>query len=240
MEFPLGVFGVALATVILPDLSRQHADGNAQDFSRVLDWALRWGVLITMPATLGLVLLSGPILTTIFQYGEFTPRHMAMTSLSLISYSIGLAAYVLIKILASGFFSRQDMKTPVKIGVVAIVANIIFCLLLITPLKHAGLALATSLAAYVNCGLLFYFLMKRKSYLIQQGWGVYLCRVISACVVMGAALFFFVPEISDWLEWGMSARILHLAFWVILGMVLYVASLWLSGLRPRHMTVALH
>ena len=240
MEFPLGVFGVALATVILPDLSRQHAEGNTQDFSRVLDWALRWGVLITLPATLGLVLLSGPVLTTIFQYGAFTPRHMTMTTLSLITYSIGLAGHVLIKILASSYFSRQDTKTPVKVGVTAIVTNIILCLLFIVPLKHAGLALATSLAAYVNSGLLFYFLLKRQAYQIQQGWGAYLCRVGGACLVMGAVLYFSVPGMETWLGWGVSSRILHLTLWVTLGMLLYVATLWLCGLRPRHMTVSSH
>jgi len=240
MEFPLGVFGVALATVILPDLSRQHAEGNAQDFSRVLDWALRWAVLISLPATLGLVLLAGPVLTTIFQYGEFTPRHMTMTTLSLITYAMGLAGHVLIKILASGYFSRQDTKTPVKVGVAAIVANIVFCLLLVVPLKHAGLALATSLAAYVNCGLLFYFLLKRQAYHMQQGWGAYLCRVAGACLVMGAVLFFCVPVTEIWLGWGVSSRILHLTLWVTLGILLYIATLWVCGLRPRHMTVAGH
>jgi putative peptidoglycan lipid II flippase len=240
MEFPLGVFGVALATVILPDLSRQHAVGNKQDFSRVLDWALRWGVLITVPATLGLVLLSGPVLTTIFQYGAFTPRHMSMTTLSLITYSIGLSGHVLIKILASSYFSRQDTKTPVKVGITAIISNIILCLLFVVPLKHAGLALATSLAAYVNSGLLFYYLLKRQAYHVQPGWSMYLCRVSGACLVMGAVLYFYVPGVEIWLGWGVSSRILHLTGWVTLSVFIYIATLWLSGLRPQHMTVAGH
>ena len=240
MEFPLGVFGVALATVILPELSRQHAEGAAHDFSRVLDWALRWAVLITVPATLGLVLLSGPVLTTIFQYGEFTPRHMSMTTLSLITYSIGLAGHVLIKIFASGYFSRQDTRTPVKVGIVAILSNIILCLLLVVPLKHAGLALATSLAAYINAGLLFYFMFQRTAYHVQKGWGIYLVRIAGACLLMSAILFFYVPDVAAWLSWSVSVRILHLVSWVVCSVIIYCATLWLCGLRPVHMTVASH
>ena len=240
MEFPLGVFGVALATVILPELSRRHAEGASHDFSRVLDWAVRWAVLITLPATLGMVLLAGPMLTTIFQYGAYTPRHVTMTSLSLITYSLGLSGHVLIKIFASGHFSRLDTKTPVKAGVAAIISNIILCLVFVVPFKHAGLALATSLAAYVNSGLLFYFLLRGRSYHVQPGWGIFLLRIVSACVLMGTVLFLLVPKLGVWLAWGMSARILHLALWVIAGMVIYVTVLWVSGLRPGHMTVAGH
>jgi len=238
MEFPLGVFGVALATVILPELSRRHAEGATHEFSRVLDWALRWAVLITLPATLGLMLLSGPVLTTIFQYGAYTPRHMSMTSLSLITYSLGLSGHVLIKIFASGHFSRLDTKTPVKAGVAAIVSNIILCLVFVMPFKHAGLALATSLAAYVNSGLLFYFLLKRQAYHVQHGWFAYLCRVACACLLMSAVLFFYVPDIQVWLGWGIFDRILHLTMWVTLSVVIYFTTLWVCGLRPRHMTVA--
>jgi len=240
MEFPLGVFGVALATVILPDLSRRYAEGATQEFSRVLDWALRWSVLITLPAMLGLVLMSGPVLTTIFQYGQFTPRHVSMTTLSLITYSLGLSGHVLIKIFASSYFSRQDTRTPVKAGVAAIVANIILCLVFVVPLQHAGLALATSLAAYVNCGLLYYFLRKRQVYQVQAGWIVYMCRVGGACLLMSAALMFYVPDVDVWMGWGVGDRVLNLMMWVSVGMIIYVGTLWLLGLRPRHMTVAGH
>ncbi|MGH8119024.1 MAG: murein biosynthesis integral membrane protein MurJ, partial [Gammaproteobacteria bacterium] len=240
MEFPLGVFGVALATVILPDLSRRHAEGATHEFSRVLDWALRWAVLITLPAMLGMVLLAGPVLTTIFQYGEFTPRHMSMTSLSLITYSLGLSGHVLIKIFASGYFSRQDTRTPVKAGVAAIVANTILCLVFVVPLQHAGLALATSLAAYVNAGLLYYFLRKRQVYHAQAGWVVYMLRVGGACLLMSTVLLFYVPDVDVWMSWGVVNRVLNLVIWVTLGMIIYVMTLLLLGLRPRHMTVAGH
>jgi len=237
MEFPLGVFGVALATVILPNLSSQHATGASEKFSHMLDWALRWSLLVGIPAGLGLILLAGPLLTTIFQYGEFTPRFVQMASYSLISYAIGLLGFILIKVLASGYFSRQDTKTPVKIGVVAMVTNIILNLILIGPLAHAGLALATSLAAFVNAGLLFFFLRKKKVYEFEKGWGRFLFQIIMASVAMGLLLYFYVPNVQQWLSWGVYERVLQLSVCILLGVVSYFSVLWICGLRLRHMTL---
>lgn len=237
MEFPQGVFGVALATVILPDLSRLHAENSMQKFSRMLDWALRWTFLITLPATLGLIVLAGPLLATLFQYGEFSAHDVAMTSRSLIAYAIGLSGFVLIKVFASGYFSRQDTRTPVKIAVVAMVSNIILSLALVMPLAHAGLALATSLASFINAGLLFYFLRKKQAYVIQKGWVLFLARVMLACLLMSAALIYLVQPLAIWLQWDMWTRVLYLAQWIVLGMVTYAGVLWLSGLRFRHMTL---
>lgn len=237
MEFPQGVFGVALATVILPDLSRLHAENSMQKFSHMLDWALRWTFLITLPATLGLIVLAGPLLATLFQYGEFSAHDVAMTSRSLIAYAIGLSGFVLIKVFASGYFSRQDTRTPVKIAVVAMVSNIILSLALVMPLAHAGLALATSLASFINAGLLFYFLRKKRAYAIQTGWLLFLGRVILACVLMSVALIYLVPPLAIWLQWDMLTRVLSLARWIVLGMAIYAGVLWLSGLRFRHMTL---
>ena len=237
MEFPQGVFGVALATVILPDLSRLHAEKSIEKFSQMLDWAVRWTLLITLPATLGLVLLAGPLLTTLFQYGEFSPQDVVMSSKSVIAYAIGLSGFVLIKVFASGYFSRQDTRTPVKVGVIAMVSNIALSLLLITPLVHAGLALATSLASFVNAGLLFYFLRKRRAYQIQKGWGLFLGRLVLACIVMSGLLFYLVPAIDTWLAWDVWHRAMHLGQWIITGMLAYVSVLYLSGLRPGHMTL---
>ncbi len=237
MEFPQGVFGVALATVILPDLSRQHAEQDGQQFSRTLDWALRWAVLITLPATLGLILLAGPLLTTLFQYGEFSARDVEMSRLAVIAYAGGLTGFVLIKVFASGYFSRQDTRTPVKIGVTAMVANIILSVALVGPFAHAGLALATSLASFVNAGLLFYFLYRRQAYHIQRGWMIYLFRVILACVLMSAALVYLVPALDQWLAWAAPVRAVQLAMWIALGMSVYALTLFISGLRPRHMAL---
>ncbi|MEE9552544.1 MAG: murein biosynthesis integral membrane protein MurJ, partial [Gammaproteobacteria bacterium] len=237
MEFPLGVFGVALATVILPSLSAEHAGGASEKFSHLLDWALRWSILVSIPASLGLILLAGPMLTTIFQYGEFTPRFVEMASLSLVSYAIGLSGFILIKVLASGYFSRQDTKTPVKIGVVAMFSNIILNLLLIGPLAHAGLALATSLASFINAGLLYVFLRKKKVFEAEQGWGGFLFKVILACSVMSVLLFSLVPDVEVWLDWSINFRVLHLGLWIVLGAITYFSVLWISGLRLRDMAL---
>lgn len=240
MEFPLGVFGVALATVILPNLSEKHTQGDARKFSQMMDWALRWVFLISVPAALGLMLLAVPILTTIFQHGEFTPFHVEMSGKSLLTYAIGLPGFILIKVLASGFFSRQDTKTPVKIGVVAMFTNIILNLLLIGPLAHAGLALATSIAAIVNAGLLFYFLRKGKFYLPETAWLIFYCRIIFASLVMSALIIFLSPDISSWSEWELSTRVLQLGLWIAAGGLCYFVMLWLSGLRLSNMTLKDH
>lgn len=238
MEFPLGVFGVALATVILPDLSRQFAQGAMEKFSRMLDWALRWTLLISVPAALGLIVLAEPMLTTIFQYGEFAQRDVDMATRSLIAYAFGLSGFILVKIFASGYFSRQDMKTPVKVAVIAMFSNIVLNLLLVIPLAHAGLALATSIAAYINAGLLFYYIQKREAYRIQPGWRKFLLQMLAACLAMVAVLGFAVPAVEAWLQWDVYSRIMQLLLWIAAGMLTYVAGLWLCGLRPRHMTMA--
>ncbi|MDH3283036.1 MAG: murein biosynthesis integral membrane protein MurJ, partial [Gammaproteobacteria bacterium] len=155
MEFPLGVFGIALATVILPSLSKLHANGSPDGFSQLLDWSLRWTCLIGLPASVGLMVLAGPIMTTIFQYGATTAHDIEMASRSLVAFGFGLQGFALVKVLAPGFFARQDTRTPVRIAVIAVTVNIILSLLLVTVLAHVGLALAISIAAWVNAGLLF-------------------------------------------------------------------------------------
>ena len=140
MEFPLGVFGVALATVILPSLSQKHAADDRQAFSRTMDWALRWTLLIALPATLGLAILAVPLLATMFQHGKFSDEDVIMASYSLTAYAFGLVAFMLVKVLAPGFYARKDTRTPVKIAIIAMVANMVFNLILIFPLRHAGIS----------------------------------------------------------------------------------------------------
>ncbi|MFT5425495.1 MAG: putative peptidoglycan lipid II flippase [Gammaproteobacteria bacterium] len=237
MEFPLGVFGVALAVVILPNLSEKHTQGDTRSFSQMMDWALKWVFLISFPAALGLMLLAGPMLTTIFQHGEFTPFHVEMSSKSLLTYAIGLPGFILTKVLLNGYFSRQETKTPVKIGVIAMFANIIMNLIFIGPLAHAGLALATSLAAFINAGLLFYFLRKGEFYLPENDWLVFIGRIIFASLVMSALLFYMPPAISLWIGWDVFTRVIQLAIWIVAGGASYFAALWLSGLRLKNMTL---
>ncbi len=230
MEFPLGVFGIALGTVVLPSLSRQHAERDPKAFSTTLDWALRLVALIGIPAALGLALLAGPILATLFQYGAFTPHDAAMARLSLMAYALGLPAFILIKVLAPGFYARQDTRTPVRIAAAAMLANLALNLLLVFPLKHAGLALATSLAAGLNALLLFRALRRQKVYVPERGWGRLALQVLGGCLAM-AALLAAAPPLEAWLAWPASRRALALLGWIALPGLAYLLTLALLGVR---------
>ncbi len=238
VEFPLGVVGLALSTVILPSLSEKHAKGATEAFSSLLDWALRWIVMIGVPASLGLAILAGPILCTLFHYGEFESQDVEMAGRSLIGYAAGLPGFILIRGLAPGYYSRQDTKLPVRIGVVAVLSNLVLNLLLIGPLAHAGLALATSLSAYLNAGLLHLGLRKAGIYRPVPGWAGFLVRVGFANALMTVVLILGVEGLEEWLTWSAMERGLRLTGWVIGGGVIYLACLWLLGLRWGHMTVA--
>ena len=233
VEFPLGVFGIALATAVLPSLSARHAMREPEAFSRTLDWALRWVVTIGVPAAVGLAVLSAPIVTTLFHYGVFDDHDVGMTSLSLVAYSTGLVGFIFVKVLAPGFFARQDTRTPVRIAVVALLANVVLNLALVLPLRHAGLALATSLAAYLNAALLFRELRRSGVYRPMPGWRAIWFRTLVASFTMAAALWWFAGEDGFWREAAVWERALHLAAAVLGGALLYVSAQWALGFRPR-------
>ncbi len=172
VELPLGVFGIAIATVILPTLSRQHTGQSTRAYQATLDWALRLVCVIGMPAALALFMLAEPLLITLFQYGAMGERDVQMAAMSLRAYSFGLLAFMFIKVLAPGYFSRQDTRTPVRIAVWAMVANMVLNLILVWPLQHAGLALATSLSAFLNAGMLLIGLHRLGIYSLLPGWSV--------------------------------------------------------------------
>ena len=241
MEFPLGVFAIALATVILPSLSERHAEKSAAEFSATLDWALRLVCLLGIPAAIGLLVLAGPMLATLFQYGEFTARDVRMAEASLMAYAFGLFGFTLIKVLAPGYFARQDTKTPVRFGVYAMFVNITLNLVLVVWLvrseffaPHAGLALATSLAALLNGCLLFLGLRRRGVYQPGGGWFLLMLRVLSANAVMAAALWYLKGDLQVWIGLSAPERAARLAAFVIGGGLLYGASVLALGLRPRH------
>ena len=236
VEFPLGVFGIALATVILPNLSEKHAQGSTESFSNTLDWALRWVFLIALPAAIGLAVLAAPLLTTLFQYKEFTTGDVVMASRSLMAYAVGLPAFVLIKVLASGFFSRQDTKTPVKIGAIAMLANIVMNLLLVGPLAHAGLALATSLSACLQAFMLFWILRKNAVYQSNDGWLKFIPKLFIALICMGVLLGFSMGDINSWFAWSVFERLWHLVLLIVAGIIAYFSVLLVFGLRLRDMT----
>ena len=231
VEFPLGVFGIALATVILPNLSRNHAEASPEVFSHTLDWALRWVLIIGSPATVGLFMLAGPMLATLFQYGEFTADDVVMASYSLMAYSLGLLGFIMVKVLAPGFFARQDTRTPVKVGIIAMVANMVMNVILVFPLAHAGLALATSLSSFLNAVLLYRILRRDGVYRPRSGWGGLCTRVVVANGVMAALLYWGTSDLSAWFGWNGLERVGQLTLWVGLGAVAYFAVLWLSGVR---------
>jgi putative peptidoglycan lipid II flippase len=235
MEFPLGVFGVAISTVILPHLSRHHASQSQESFSLTIDWALRAVLLVGVPAAVVLAVLSGPMMSTLFQHGEFGSHDVEMASRSLMAFAIGITPFMLVKILAAGFYAKQDMRTPVRIGVVAMLTNTALNVMLIWPLAHAGIALATSLAALVNTGCLFYLLRSRGLYCPRQGWRAFSLRLAVTNILLAAWLWIGSGDLSDWLTNTSLWRITHLTFLLVSSGILYFASLWLTGIRMQHL-----
>lgn len=237
MEFPLAVFGIALATVILPSLSKKHANQSPEAFSRLMDWSLRWVFLISLPATVGLVVLAKPIITTLFQYGAFKVFDVEMTAQALMAFAGGLLGFVLVKVLAPGFFARQDTRTPAKIAVIAFGTNIILSLALVVPLKHVGLAMAISLSAFVNAALLYRGLRKDGAYQPGAGWPGFIVRIILASLAMGVLAWWGAGELDSWIQADVWARVGRLTVWVLASILLYVATLWLVGLRPQALRI---
>ncbi len=240
VEFPLGMFGVALATVILPKLSREHSRAAGADFQNTLDWGLRLTVLLALPATVGLVVLAGPMLATLFEYGKFTPQDTQMAMLSLMAYGFGLPAFLLIKVLAPGFYARQDMVTPVRIGVHAVLSNIAFKAAVVLPMvilaipgTHAALAASTALAAVLNAWWLYRGLLKSEVYLPSRAWRRLWLQAGLATVVMGGLLFWLMPPLAAWSVMSGGWRALWLAGLVLGAVAIYLAILLASGLRPR-------
>jgi putative peptidoglycan lipid II flippase len=237
-ELPLGVFGIAIATVILPRLSSLKAEDDPNRYSETLDWAMRAVLLIGLPAAAALILLAEPILVTLFQYGALEPGDVTMASFSLRAYSLGLLAFMLVKVLAPGFYARKDMVTPVRIGIIAMVANMVLNLALVIPLYvyldlgHVGLALATSLSAWLNAGLLLRGLRRGEVLVFQPGWGRFLGRLLASCGAMAVALWLLLPDFADWQGWSWWERALELGLLVAAGLAAYLGCQALLGTRP--------
>ncbi|PVV05595.1 MAG: murein biosynthesis integral membrane protein MurJ [gamma proteobacterium symbiont of Ctena orbiculata] len=234
MEFPVGVLGVALGTVILPSLSRRHAENSPEAFSGTLDWALRLNILFGLPAAVGLFLLAGPMLATLFFSEAFDHHDVGMATKSLMAYAPGLMAIMLIKVLAPGFYGRQDTKTPVRIGIIAMSVNMLLNLLLVFPLAHAGLALATTISSGLNAYLLYHALRKEGIYTPTKGWAVLLSRTLAASLVMAALLLWGVGDIGEWLVDSTSSRVWRLAGLIASAILVYFLTLFLLGTRPSH------
>jgi putative peptidoglycan lipid II flippase len=234
IEFPLGLFGIAIATVILPNLSRHHAGANTERFSQTLDWSLRFVALFGIPAMAGLMVLSQPIIALLFMRGEFSQNDVLMVSYSLIAYSTGLLSYMLIKVLAPGFYARQDIKTPVRIGIIAMVANMAFNLMLAPFLSYVGLALATAMSASLNAYLLYRGLKLAGVYQLSKTSRVFLLKLVIASLVMAALLYWQTPTLAAWIQLSFTAQLWRLSALCGLAVTGYFALLWLLGVRLRH------
>lgn len=238
LEFPLGLFGIAIATVILPSLSQHHVKDDKAGFTSNLNWAITMVCLLGVPAAVGLMVLAEPLLLVIFQRGEFTLLHAQNASFSLMAYSAGLIWFMLIKVLAPGFFSRQDTKTPVKIGIWCMTANMGFNLILAVPFGYVGLAAATSLSAMLNAGLLFYKLSQDQVLTLSLQTKRSVMQIVAASVVMICVLIGFNPSIENWYHASLGTRASWLALLILGSGVVYLLSLWVFGLRPRQLLKA--
>ncbi len=234
MEFPTGMLGVALGTILLPSLARHHADDAGERYSELLDWGLRLTLLLALPAAVGLAMLAEPLIATLFYYGKFTAHDLAMTQQALVAYSLGLLGLIMVKVLAPGFYARQNIRTPVKIALVTLVATQLMNLAFIIPLRHTGLALSIGLGACLNAGLLYYHLRRHGIYRPQPGWPLFLCKLAAAVTLMAALLWFSSTSVQGvWLHGGILTRALYLAGFILAGATGYFAALWLLGFRLR-------
>jgi putative peptidoglycan lipid II flippase len=238
LEFPLGVFGIALATVVLPNLSEAHFKKGARHFNQTLQWAVKLALLIAIPATIGLFMLSQPILATLFEYGAFQHNDSMMAAYSLMAYSLGLPAFILIKILASGFYARQDTKTPVRIGIQAMILNmllnLIFVLLMLNYdfiAPHVGLALATTASAYFNAAMLALTLKKDSIFENFETFALPILKILLACCAMSLVILWLSPPLDSWAQWRWFERVYQLSLLILPGILCYTIMLWIMGLR---------
>ena len=243
-ELPLGLFGVAIGTVILPQLSRHFADADAPGYSRSLDWGLRTVMLVGMPAALGLALLSEPLTASLFRYGKFTDEDTRMVSYALTAMSLGIPTFMLSKVLLPAFFARQDTRTPMRAAVITVVANVLLTIAIVTPLwmndipaAHAGIALATALAGVLNAALLWRYLRKQGIYQPEPGWGWWMARIVIGLLAMAVSVLAVREYVGAWALLPTLWRWLWLLAAVGAGAVTYAAVLVMLGLRPRHLRI---
>jgi len=231
MEFPIGLLGVALGTILLPSLSRHYANRSPREYSGLLDWGLRLTLLLAVPAAVALALLAVPLVATLFYYGAFGADDVFATRRAVIAYSVGLVGLVMVKVLAPGFYARQDIRTPVRIAVVTLALTQVMNFAFVWSMQHAGLALAIGLGACFNAAMLLRGLLRRDIYTPQPGWPTFLFKLAIAVYAMAAVLWLGSGPDASWLAMGAAARAFHLAWIVVLGAVAYFLVLWLLGFR---------
>ena len=240
LEFPLGLFGIAISTVILPTLAHHHVNRegdsakSAVDFRNTMDWGVRMILLLGVPAAIGIAVLAQPMLLVLFMRGSFTLTDVHAASYSLWAFNAGLLSFMLIKILANGYYARQDTKTPVRIGIIAMVSNMGFNLLSI-PFSYVGLAIASAMSATLNAYLLYRGLAKADVYHFSRKSAVFFVKVLLAAIAMGAAVWYYVPEINQWTKMDFFMRVYWLVWLIVLAAIVYGATLILLGIRKHHL-----
>lgn len=232
MEFPTALLGVALGTVLLPSLSRSFASGDAEEYSRLLDWGLRLTLMLALPAAVALVVLSVPLVSTLFHYGAFSEKDVLMTCQALNAYAVGLLGLILVKVLAPGFYARQNVTTPMRIGIITLITTQILNAAFVGTLAHAGLALAISVGACLNAALLYRRLRMDNIFRPQPGWSMFMLKLLIAVTVMALALFFLAGSSAWWMTAGAVTRAAALGALILSGSAIYFAGLLLLGFRP--------
>lgn len=236
MELPSGVLGVALSTVMFPALVRSVSTGNPDEYSRLMDWGLRLTFMLALPSAISLSILAKPLTVALFQYGKFSAFDAAMTQQALVAYSAGLLGVILVKVLAPGFYSRQNIKTPVKIALITLIMTQIMNLIFINSLKHVGLALSIGIAACFNAALLYWQLRQQNIFHPQPGWAIFLSKLVVAVLVMAIVLIGIMSLMPCWDQGSMLQRLLHLAIVVATAMMAYFVMLAMLGFRLSDFT----
>jgi putative peptidoglycan lipid II flippase len=240
MEFPLGTFSVAIATVLLPSLARQYAQPQAGDFSGTLDWGVRLTLLVGAPATLGLALLAGPLISTIYQHGVVSERDVHMTAWALVAYALGFLGFSLVKVTVIGFYARQETRIPLRYAVISFLAGMA-CSLAFTGAAlwsgfvapHAAIALATATGAWINAALLYRRLRRDGVYQPAPGWGRFTLQLLVANALMAALLLGVTGDLGDWTSAPASERVGRLAAVIVAAVAVYFGALWALGIRVR-------
>ncbi len=231
MEFPAGLLGAALGTILLPSLARCHASGDQSEYSKLLDWGLRLTLLLAAPASVALAILGVPLLATLFQHGAFGADDVLRTREALVAYSVGLTGLILVKVLAPGFYARQNVRTPVRIALISLAATQAMNLAFVGWIAHAGLALSIGLAACLNAALLYRGLRRSGIYAPLPGWQRFVLKLLLALATMATTLWLGMGHEADWLQGSLGQRAIHLAWLAPLGAGSYFATLWLLGFR---------
>jgi putative peptidoglycan lipid II flippase len=233
MEFPSAMLGVALGTVLLPALVRHHSADDPQAYSRLLDWGLRVTLMLALPAAVALAILAVPLIATLFWHGAFLKNDVLMTRNALVGYAVGLAGIILVKVLAPGFYARQNIRTPVKVAIATLVITQALNALFVPLFKHAGLALSISVGACFNAAWLWFLMRRSGVYRPEPGWGAFLLKLVVALYLMGGALWYAMGSESSWFEIPAAARAIKLALVIAAGTLAYFAALRLMGFRLR-------